>query len=815
MTIRPFRNPPTGDVAIAWWVISLYWYGLFTTLGLAGPASEAERAFVPALVIGGVLIAAGTAGGLAQFSAALVACAAALYGPSENARLWSYLLFGALTFGVRGRSWMACVGTATLFVLGVEAQPDAGNLVEGFFGPLTRFVLLAPPGERLSLSAHGGLVTVCALIAVAWHRRGSRPLVRVGFAVWIVALWLVQYPLGAAVTRYIGVYASHGHAPGLFANLPVQVLLTSLIVGLSWAGGLSVANTQRADLVDRRTLRRTWSTAAIALFLGFACWSAFQGLPSVRSKPGPKTVLFLNHGGFDWDRPTTQEVGAFSGGMFGLLPVYLQHAGWDVKTVRAVDLDRSLVGAGQVLVLINCPHEWGGPERARIREFLEAGGGLLVLGDHTDIFGCARGGNTLLAEHGIRFRFDSAYFLGRSWRRELEWCRAEPQTSVTAHDAGIAVGASLALEGPAFPIVTARYGFGDAGIRNNVTGAFLGDYRFQPDERLGDLCVVAGARIGKGSLRVYGDTSAFQNAALESSFHTHVAPVLDRLASSNLDLPWSLVTSLALGGISLTLWGLFRALQSSASLWLGCWAAACLTDLPVRWSDARQTSSVDAVLVDRTHGPRIGDAGGEWNEIWPFKMAALRTGAIVLDFAHWDPRILERARGLLLVAPTSPYGREERIALRRFVEHGGTLVCCATGRDATALAPVLDGFGVGIMTESVGSVPEIPVQRPDLPRLLDASPLQFERRPGDVALIESGGAVFALARPVDRGWLVVIGDTRVMSSANVESTTGEWPGNQRLLIDLCVRFLRGRLDVARETLPAPFAVDVYGQPEVE
>lgn len=800
------HTTPTEPARLAGWAVGLHAYGLWVALGLGGPASEEERAFVAAIAIAGVVLAAAPFGALARAACALAAGALVLVGPSENGRLWAYLLAGAAAFGARGRSWTACAGSIALLALVVDALPEAQALVAASFEPLLG-AWLAAPGTALGPSAHGAVVAVTALIAVAWPRPGTTWRFRVACGAAIVALWALQYRLGAQSSRLVGVYAGHGHAPGLFANLPILALAASAVVGLAWRGGAPV------ETAERRPLRRTAAVAAAAACWGFVGWQAFQGLPLLRSEPG-RSALFVNHGGFDWERPTTEEVGAFSGGMFGLLPLHLRNAGWQVDTVRTGELDGRLTGPGQVLVVINCPHAWSAPERDRVRAFLEAGGGLLVLGDHTDIFGCARGGDTLLAEYGIRFRFDSAYFLGRSWKRELEWGRAEPQTSAHAHDSGIAVGASLALEAPAYPIVTARYAFGDAGIRDNVAGAFLGNYRFEPDERLGDLCVVAGARVGRGSVRVYGDTSAFQNAALAASFHAHVAPVFERLASRGPALPWSATRWIAPVALLAALAWLTRARRSVASLWLGCWLAACAADARVRAPDVAPPPSSDAVLVDRSHAPRVGDLGAEWNEIWPLKSAALRTGALVLDLVRWDARSLAGARALVLVAPAIPFRAEERAAIGRFVADGGTLVACASGRDARALHGVIGDFGIAIAPESVGSVPDSVRARRDRPRLLDASPLEFEPRAGDVRLVEAGASVYALARPVGRGWVVVVGDTRFFSSANVESTQGDWPGNQRLLIDLCVRFLGGRLDVERETLAAPLSVDAFGQPEV-
>src|SRR5262249_32483956 len=103
-----------------------------------------------------------------------------------------------------------------------------------------------------------------------------------------------------------------------------------------------------------------------------------------------------------------------------------------------------LAGA-PILLLINSPKVWGEQERRPVLDFVAQGGSLLVLGDHTDVFGLMRGFNSLLAPLGIKFRFDSAYEARESWRG----CQAAAPDLVAwgwdDENPGVAVGASLEL----------------------------------------------------------------------------------------------------------------------------------------------------------------------------------------------------------------------------------------------------------------------------------------------------------------------------------------------------------------------------------
>jgi hypothetical protein len=79
----------------------------------------------------------------------------------------------------------------------------------------------------------------------------------------------------------------------------------------------------------------------------------------------------------------------------------------------------------------------------------------------------------------------------------------------------IAVGASLAIVPPAYPIVVGRYGFEDAGDSlNGGPGAFMGNLAHERGESVGDVVLVAAQQVGRGRVLVFGDTSPFQNGAL-------------------------------------------------------------------------------------------------------------------------------------------------------------------------------------------------------------------------------------------------------------------------------------------------------------
>ena len=80
-------------------------------------------------------------------------------------------------------------------------------------------------------------------------------------------------------------------------------------------------------------------TAGIAAAFGGVCLVGTTFLTS----PSSRSIRVFNRGGLDWDRPVYGQFGPFSGGMFGLLPVYCRAEGYefgiiDKETIADTDL---------------------------------------------------------------------------------------------------------------------------------------------------------------------------------------------------------------------------------------------------------------------------------------------------------------------------------------------------------------------------------------------------------------------------------------------------------------------------------------------
>ncbi len=223
-----------------------------------------------------------------------------------------------------------------------------------------------------------------------------------------------------------------------------------------------------------------------------------------------RTIRVHNRGGLDWERPAVGRFGAFGGGMFGTWPVYCRAEGYDFgvideSTVEAVDL-RGV----QTLVLVNSPKIWDQRQRRTIYDFVVRGGSLLVLGDHTGVFGLMRGFNSLFSPLGIQFRFDSAY------RRGSPGAGARRQCPTPCARAGtMKTPASRLVHRSSYPdplgrCWSAAMGFPIEAFAKMPSAAFWETIHYDRGEQLGDTVLAATATYGRGRVVVWGDTPRFR-----------------------------------------------------------------------------------------------------------------------------------------------------------------------------------------------------------------------------------------------------------------------------------------------------------------
>jgi len=511
--------------------------------------------------------------------------------------------------------------------------------------------------------------------------------------------------------------------------------------------------------------------------------------PTNWRRPAPPEMVFLNHGEVSFTSPDYTRFGKAAGGMFGKLPDYARLFGCKASVVREVPAS---LEPGQVLVLTNLKDDIGADTRRRIWKFVENGGALWVLGDHTFIKNGRNHINDFLKPCHISLNNDSAQFFPQGWFRSYQFRQGTPFGEL--HDdaenrPGLLVGASLKLGVPAEPFIVGRYAYADLGVTVPVPRrGCLGDFKYQPSERLGDLVLVAGERHGNGRVLVFGDTSSFFNGNLSRSYELLRAS-LSWLGETNR---WALPASRPGRTIAFVLMAGFLGLLfrwRTAPVGAAGLAAAGLLSaighgpgglLPFDQSFTRDHMAI----VDFSHQPNASKHSSMGNSLYGLSLNLLRHELLPVTMNQWDEKTLDSSQYLILDAPRRPISSAEKTQIVRFMERGGTVILGCGHQDAAACRKLLDPLGIRI-----GSTP--------FGRFFDAKafgqPVSFmaawsiDEIPPEAAVLcarDGGKNPLILALRVGDGMFVLISDSEFLHSRNIEGHDNHDPANTTFLKNL-------------------------------
>jgi hypothetical protein len=487
-----------------------------------------------------------------------------------------------------------------------------------------------------------------------------------------------------------------------------------------------------------------------------------------------------------------------------LLPKYLRAAGFEVTVVEDIEKLPDLIDQARTLVIIS-PAEILPPElHERIWEFVKAGGGLLVMGDHTDIFGTRRPLNSLLAPINIAFNFDSAYAARKPWRYSYE---NFPHPVTNALDRvndvlGYGTGASLSIKAPSYPVIVGKYGFSDKGnYANSGRGAFLGDYAYQRDEQLGDVVLVAGAGYGRGKVLVFGDTSSFQNVSVPYSY-PFLADVFTWLSSRDV-LNHTAFTFLAFVLIALAVMALILGGKVKQPVAMTVTALTLTVSVFVS-AELTPSTKVPKIVPDRSHHVAYVDAshiGSFRVEHWEDEsidgllVNLSRNGYLPVIMREFSPEWLQASQVYVSISPTRSYSKDEIPALERFVTEGGTALLAVGYEESAGAQKLLGHFGFRIGPMPLGAAPItdfIPTGEEfqkimKEPHFMEAWPVEITDGAAHTVLYSYKGFPIVVAKNHGRGRIIVIGDTRFLHDKTLENEKAAWPGNVEFLKKVLLR----------------------------
>jgi hypothetical protein len=605
-------------------------------------------------------------------------------------------------------------------------------------------------------------------------------------------------------------------------NLPLLALLIHAAIAavmFRWAVWLpaAVPAAKRNAPYPRRTGAARW--IEVLLHVGPAASAVAIALCTTlslsRSDLSGKTIVANQQGFLDWNKP---QYDSPSTGRFGMLPLFVESLGGTF--VKSADFSAKDLEKADVLVLLHPNRDWSKQPEAlqRIWEFVRGGGSLLVVAGPEMHEGELKSSfNDVLQPTAMRVRQDTALSETAHWEHACQTL-AHPATvgiGDRRNRFGLAMGSSIEVRPPARPLLVGRWAWSEPGsdvvthrseARATAEGGprpkagTAGAAEYDAGEKLGDLVLAAEQPFGQGSVLVLGDTSTLHNDVIASSY-TFAGRLLGYLAGR----PWTPQAWWRqwFGVLAMAAWVGLLAWRASpvrvgvaavvlAGSLVGCTAVSHHTARVLPGSHARgpRLACIDASHLEAYSSDTWGDFG-----IGGFARTLMRSGYLPLLLPEVTPERLEHAELLISIGPARPFSAAEREAIRAFVESGGTFICMAGAEEAAASRELLGEFGFRVPPSPVGPTEQIREPEPlgcFRTFYLNTSQVRAAMQTYAAWEVEcdepdcwpmaqwSDGTTtrpFVISRPLERGTVVVIGDTYLATNQNLESTVNMIPDN--------------------------------------
>lgn len=413
----------------------------------------------------------------------------------------------------------------------------------------------------------------------------------------------------------------------------------------------------------------------------------------------------------------TEWYGDFSTYSFGGLTEWLGH--WysmDVNTESAYTDE--YLSKYDVLIIKTPVIEIPAQEVEAINRFVESGGGLLLVGDHTNLLGMGTHINALCARHGITFLYDA---VSSAQTRGFVKCPGKwlgrPVASLHVENLEFMTSCSLDIDFHAQPVVVGTTCRREP--HDYAGGSFFGKSGPHPELAHGTAVLAATVRAGKGQIAAFTDSTVWSSfAVFQYDREKLAADIVNQLIRERswLRMPLRIAASLTLAGvIVLLIW--WKQLANFA-LWFGgltgIWFGVFLTDQfhRVVYDPGPPNAPINEVSFLWDGGscafpPVLGGIGSlpmdrAFDTLF---VSVQRMGFVPRVAWKYEEVLTENTRAVFLVAPVNPPPDEVITALREFVDDGGLLVIMDDKRlgGRGCAARYLQEFGASVRYEPMKS----------------------------------------------------------------------------------------------------------------
>jgi hypothetical protein len=515
--------------------------------------------------------------------------------------------------------------------------------------------------------------------------------------------------------------------------------------------------------------------------------------------------------------------------MFGLLPIYLSASGFEntllvnnitafinttqpaqenitryvnltdyVEIIESNNVNINILHNIDIFVITNINKSFSPDEKKVIWEFVEKGGSLLVLGDHTNVGGIQDPLNDLLKPVEISFNFDSALPLDSKfkWLTCYQLMHHPITYNLNSYDEiQISVGASLSTSLNAFPIVSGRYGLSDKGNSLNEDFSFLGDYEYNQGEEIGDIILAAATYYGEGKIIVFGDTSTFQNGVLPYSY-SFIHNIFTWLKSEQTATTIFLQNAVSILLLIVAIIFIFSNRKKSfhKAIFPFAFALGLLISIiinPLIIHDMQISGNV--VYIDSSHNERFNLEPFTEKSVNGLILNLNRNDYLPIILREFSVERIEKSKMLIFTAPSQSITPDEVEFLSKYMSNGGIIILATGYSDKLAVSNLLDKYNIDILDVPLGPFPyveENPEEYENEPRFVDSWPTVFDENIGQSYFNFTWYIDYHLMVFVKqgKGGLLLISDSQYLLDKNIESIYDYWPGNIILLKNILDEF---------------------------
>jgi hypothetical protein len=416
---------------------------------------------------------------------------------------------------------------------------------------------------------------------------------------------------------------------------------------------------------------------------------------------------------------------------YGLLSTYNYYswAQWlryhySVKTNINATFTPDLLSRYDILIL-KCPTESYSPQEIQsIKDFVEHGGGLYLIGDHTNVFGMNTFLNQVSEEFGIRYKTDATYELGTG---DLSIYKSDQffahpvmrhvaqfdfMTSCTLEPTSLS--ASLRMEN----IIIGNRIISEPGTYS--TENFFRESVASPDSECGYLLQAAAIKYGAGRVVAFTDSTVFSSFCVFSDgYPSFTLGVMEYLNRTN-SLAYLNIVLFALSiAFFVSLVFLLRNNKKMTVLWMFLFAgllafsiAAPLCSHLTSLAYPQPTASTDypSVFFEQQHSSinisvkPTSSLGENSDNYGTFFVWTQRVGCV----PSFAPTIKDATRSgdiIVIVNPTKPFTETDVQLLTTFFEKGGRMLLMDSIRNPQSTAnELLGNFGIWMTTATKDQV---------------------------------------------------------------------------------------------------------------